>query len=130
MKTSIKSFVSLSAIYFLTSGLAIAEPADVIIGDTSCTLATEVNGYPSVFVEGVRHKVTSNSENGNISVTCSQDLKPTSTGRSVIFNFDFPEGARCGVRDEVDPTIIYYTEDWHQIISRSGKAKLVCIYHN
>ena len=124
MKKSIKSIVSLCAIYSLTTGLAFAESADVIIGDTSCTLATE----SGVFVNGERHKVTSNSENGNISITCSRDFEPTSTGRSVIFNFD-NTNAKCGVKDEVTNET-YYTDDWHQIISRSGQAKLVCNYHN
>jgi hypothetical protein len=43
MKTSIKSFVSLCAIYFFASGLAVADPA-VIDLDGRCTVYEEIDG--------------------------------------------------------------------------------------
>ena len=129
MKKSIKSIVSLCAIYSLTTGLALAEPADVVIGDENCTLRTE--GYydedagfyvVGPLVSGERHKVTSNNENGNISITCSQEFEPTTTGRSVIYNFE-NTGLLCYVSG-------FGTDDWHQVISRNGNAKLTCHYHS
>lgn len=116
MKTSIKSFVSLCSIGLLTSGLAFAEPAVVIDGN-NCALFKEDGG----FTGGVGKKVTTNSSNNNISLTCFQDMEPTLSGRSVIFNFD-NTGLRCVVSG-------HPTDDWHQVISRSGNAKLTCHYH-
>lgn len=116
MRTSIKSLLSLSAVYFFTSGLAVAEPAVVIDGN-NCGLLLEGGGFTS----GVGNKITTNSTNGNITLTCSQDLPPTDSGRSVIFNFDNTQ-IKCVVSG-------YATDDWHQVISRSGNAKLTCHYH-
>ena len=116
MKISIKSFVSLCVIYFLASGLATAEPADVVkIDETGCWMLAEVG-----FIQGDLHQVSVNNENGNIKVSCSQDLDPTSTGRSIIYNYD-NTGIECGAMG-------HPTKDWHQVISSDGQAKLTCHY--
>jgi len=127
MKTSIKSFVSLCAIYFLASGLALAEPAVVFVDEDGCGLLKEDWTWPvdsDDVIIGDLHQVNVNNDNGNVHVTCSQDIEPTSTGRSVIFNFDNTDGLKCRISRIPDVT----TEDWHQVISRNGKAKLVCHY--
>jgi len=95
------------------SGLAFAERAEVFIDADGCGLLTETG-----FMAGDLHQVTANSSNGNIKLTCSQDLDPTSTGRSIIYSFD-NTGVICFAG-------LASTEDWHQVISRSGKAKLTC----
>jgi len=124
---SIKTLVSLCTIYFLASGLAMAEPADVFITEDGCGLIREHWTSPvsgDDVIVGDLHQVSINNDGGNINVTCSQDFEPTSTGRSVIFNYDNTDRAKCKV--SVDPEI--RTEDWHQVISRNGKAKLICHY--
>jgi len=128
MKTFIKSGISLCTVYFFASGLALAEPADVFITEDGCGLIREFWTYPvseDDVIVGDLHRVSANNNNGNINVTCSQDLEPTSTGRSVILNYDNTGGARCKV--SVEPEI--KTEDWHQVISANGKAKLTCHFH-
>ncbi len=116
MKISIKSFVLLCAIYFLASGLVIADSGDVVkIDGTGCGMFTEVG-----FIKGDLHQVSVNNDNGNIKVSCSQDLDPTSTGRSIIYNYDNTL-IKCGAMG-------HPTKDWHQVISSNGKAKLTCHY--
>jgi len=116
MKVSIKLFAPLCAICLLTSGSVLADPAGVTIEDDHCFMLDEFNG----FVQGDLHQVEASSSNGNIKVSCSQDLEPTTTGRSVIFNYD-NTNIMCGAMGNP-------TDDWHQVISRSGKAKLTCHY--
>lgn len=118
MKTSIKFFVALCATYFLASGLALAEPADVFIDEGGCGLLNEDN----VPVDnGDLVSISANSANGNATITCSIDLPRTTTGRSVVFNYDNTDRL-CRM------TGGNRTEDWHQVISASGKAKLTCHY--
>ena len=108
------------AISFLVSGLAFAEiePAEINVGDSDCGMADESSGVFR-FVNANSRQVSVNSANGNIHVSCSADLDPTITGRSVIYNFDNTQ-EKCGAFG-FEPT-----DDWHQVTSRSGQAKLIC----
>lgn len=129
MQVSIKFFVSLCAIYFLTTGLTLAEPADITITPDNCALLDEY-GDPAVVVD--QRTVSSNNANGNLSVTCSYDFEEKlDARRSVIWNFD-NTGFTCGIPIFNDSgAIVSYqrTEDWHEVISASGKAKLSCHFH-
>ena len=118
MKVSIKSFVSLCAIYFLTSGLALAQV--VIDFDGFCTLYEEVDGeLTGVHVVGDdKVKITTSSANGNINLTCSAKVPAPNSGRSVVFNYD-NTGRYCNVSNTE-------TDDWHQVTSANGNAKLTC----
>lgn len=115
MKFSIKPVISMCAVYLLATGSVFAEPAEVTIDADGCWMFSEFG-----FVRGDVHQVSTSSANGNIKVSCSQDLEPTSTGRSVIYNFD-NTGIMCGALGNP-------TDDWHQVISRNGQAKLTCHY--
>ena len=133
MKLSIKSFVSLCAVFFLTSGLAIADlpdtAADFYVLDGICGMLDEW-GHPApnvdvegnALTEGVN--ISANSANGNVTLICSQDMVRTDPKprRSVIYNYDNTGEKLCG-------TLGGATADWHQIISASGKAKLTCHVH-
>ena len=121
MKTSIKSFVSLCAIYFLASGLALAQPAVIELHEGYCQLWVEVDGeiYPDLItVADDKVKISTSSSNGNINLTCSADVPPPISGRSEVFSFS-NTGELCNVSGNP-------TEDWHQIVSASGKARLSC----
>ena len=115
MNISIKSGLAMCAVCLLAMGSAFAEPAEVTIEVDGCGLLTE-----SGFASGDVHQVATSSANGNIKVSCSTDLEPTSTGRSIIYNYD-NTGMLCTALGNP-------TDDWHQVISRSGKAKLTCHY--
>lgn len=115
MNISIKSGLAVCAVYLLAMGSVFADPAEVTIEVDGCWMFQE-GGY----VQGDVHQVATSSANGNIKVSCSTDLEPTSTGRSVIYNYD-NTNALCTALGNP-------TDDWHQVISRSGKAKLTCHY--
>jgi hypothetical protein len=115
MKTFFKPHLVFFAILFLASGSVFAEPAEVFIDVNTCGLLAEFG-----FASGVAHEVSVNNNNNNINITCTADLEPTSTGRSIIFNYD-NTGILCGAMG-------HPTEDWHQVISSRGKAKLTCHY--
>lgn len=120
MKKSTSMLVSLCSVYFLASGIALAESADVFIDENGCGVLTEFS-----FAVGDLHQVTANNDNGNIKVSCSVDLEErTSTGRSVIFNYDNTY-LECSIGTSSGSV---KTTDWHQTISASGKARLTCHY--
>jgi hypothetical protein len=121
MKTSIKSFVSICALYSLTFGLAFAQseprPAEAIIGDGWCSVFDE-DGI-STIKGGDLAAIVASSVNGNINMTCSFELGvPTSNGRTVVLNYD-STNAVCR-------SPFGTTEDWHQVITSKGKFKLSC----
>jgi hypothetical protein len=131
MKLSFKTLVSLCAIYFLTSGLALAEPADVSINEKGCGLFDSIDAYGNIVYAPAenRHVVSANNENGNISYSCSTDLnRINESGRSEIYNQErvwelSGQTISCNVYGAT-------TDDWHQVVSRSGKAKLICHFRD
>lgn len=120
MRTSIKSFVSLCASSFLASGLALADIGHAVsIDGFGCGLR-DADG---TFVAVEYSLVSANSANGNITLTCSHDFAyDVPLKRSKIWNFDNTDEGVCGVGGGKT------TEDWHQVISARGKAKLSCHY--
>jgi len=115
-----KSFVSLWAVYFLATGLALAEPADVMIIDGQCVVLNEDGDtVSSEFTEG-QAVISSSNANGNVTFTCSFKQDRPTAGRSVIFNYD-SFLTECG-------SPWGQTKDWHQVISASGNTKLSCHY--
>ena len=119
MKTSIKSLVALCATFALTSGLVLADtaPAEIFIfADGECGMLDE---FGAGFVMGEGVQISANSANGNVTLICSAEADRPESGRSVIWNYDNTGGSLCGTLDGA-------TDDWHQVISASGKAKLTC----
>jgi len=125
MKMSIKSLLAMCAMYLLTSGLVLAqtEPADFFIfTDGSCGMLDE-NGDGVIFADGVQ--ISANSANGNVTLICSVKLdREVNIKRSKIWNYDNTfdnelNGGKCLTLDGP-------TDDWHQIITPNGNAKLVC----
>ena len=123
MKSKIKSIFMLLPIYMLSVGSVFAESDDVVIGIESCSLF-DGNGFIQINV-GTGITVSAQSANNNTIHTCSADVTPPDSGRSAIFNIDnatvdgYP--ARCRLKGTE-----FVTEDWHQVVSASGKAKLIC----
>jgi len=129
MKSIYTYFFALIAIFSLSIGSAIAEPA-VVIGIEGCTLLGG-NGEIEAYV-GSGITVSAHSSNGNVKHTCKGDVTPPDSGRSAIWNYDNTEflqpgygGVLCGI----DGTSAV-TDDWHQVVSSSGKAMMVCHFKN
>lgn len=125
MKSTFKYITTLLAIYLLSIGSALAEPA-LVIGIEGCTLL-DGNGNIEVAV-GSGITVSANSSNGNVMHTCSATVTPPDSGRSAIFNVD-NTGYPCGLDDGFGGNVAV-TDDWHQVVSKSGKAKMVCHFKN
>ena len=129
MKSTFKYIFALLAIYLLSVGSVLAGPALVISID-GCGLY-DGNGY---LVQEVGSGVTVSAENqnGNVTHTCTAEyVTPSDSGRTAVFNTDSYEtfGKLCGLDDEFGGNIAV-TDDWHEVVTRQGKAKLVCHFHN
>ena len=64
--------------------------------------------------------------------TCTMDdVTPPATGRTAVFNIDSDAtyDRLCGLDDGLGGDLAV-TEDWHEVVTKQGKAKLVCHFHN
>jgi hypothetical protein len=67
--------------------------------------------------------VATQSNNGNVTVRCEGDVTPASGGGAATFDFG-STGISCVF--STAPTGLRVTQDWHETVSASGKAKLTC----
>ena len=120
-KSTFNISITLLTIYLLSVGSAFAEPA-MVIGIDKCTLL-DGNGFVA-FEAGSGVTVSAQSSNNNSMHTCSANVIPPDSGRSAIFNIE-NTGFPCGLDDGFGGNLAV-TNDWHQVVSARGKAKLVC----
>ena len=128
MKSVFKYTFALVAIYLLSVGAALARP-DLVIGIDGCGLY-DGNGN-NVRGAGTGVTVSAQNQNGNVMHTCTVDgVIPPATGRTAVFNTDSPEtyGKLCGLDDGLGGDLAV-TDDWHEVVTKQGKAKLVCHFH-
>jgi len=113
------------AFMFLFSSAVSAEPA-LLIGIDGCVLL-DGNGNAVV---GTGVTIDSRSANDALTHICSTDVAPPASGHAAIFNVDSwaPYRVLCGI-DDGEGGDLAQTEDWHEVVSASGKAKLVCQFH-
>jgi len=114
---SFKTLLSVCAIYILTSGLVLAqtETAPAFVNpDGTCGLFDE----NQEIVVGSSLSISANSANGNVTLICTYIFEQVDLTRTKIWDFE-NTGVKCG-------TIGGSTDDWHEIISPSGVAKLTC----
>jgi hypothetical protein len=118
MKKTLLASVILASFGF--SAQAFATQAVVITGE-ACGMLT-----PSGFtVTSDTKKVSTNSANGNAMFQCKTDL-PDYTGG--VQHYDQAStGLQCGILTE---TGFVTTNDWHETISDSGQATLICKYNS
>lgn len=122
---SIKSLLSLCAVYILTSGLVLAQtaPAEIYIyTNGECGMLDETgNGT----IRGDAIEISTNSANGNVTLICSIKLdREVELRRTKIWNYE----------NTLDNPINYGlcytdfgpTDDWHEVITPSGNAKMTC----
>lgn len=128
VKNSLKFLCVLIATYLLSLGSALAEPALVISID-GCGVF-DGTGAP-VRYQGTGVTVSAQNANGNVTHTCTVDaVTPPPNGRAAVFSIDHPEtfGRTCGMDDGTGGNIAE-TDDWHEVVTSKGKAKLVCQFH-
>jgi len=117
----IKSLLSVCAVYILTSGLVLAQtepgPGPAFVNpDGTCGLLDE--NQDGVLVDSSL-EISANSANGNVTLICSYKFnRDLDIKRTKIWDFE-NTGILCGTEGGA-------TDDWHEIISPSGVAKLTC----
>ena len=129
MKSTLKLFFIVTMVYLLSFGSAFADPA-LVIGIDDCGLF-DGNGNPVLGV-GTGVTISAQNVNGNVTHTCTvNEVTPSDSGRTAVFNIDSPEtfGRLCGMDDGSGGNIAV-TDDWHEVVTRNGRAKLVCQFHD
>jgi len=98
----------------------------LVIGIEDC-IVLDGNGEIAYMYPGSGITVSANSSNGNVMHTCSADVTPPASGRTAIFNID-NTGFKCGIDDGsgIPGQNLAVTDDWHQVVNKNGKAKVVC----
>ncbi len=118
--------LALFSVLFFSSSTAFADAA-VIIDFDGCSL---LNGDGNaVVLTDQAVTITAQSNQDNYNQICTADVAPPSTGHAAVFNTDNTGGAECAIVINADRETVS-TTDWHEVVSASGKAKLLCHFHN
>jgi len=121
---STKLLLSFFAVCILTSGMVLAQtaPAQIYIDASGgCGMLNE-NGDGGYFGDSV--EISANSVNGNITLICTVKREPdVELTRSKIWDYENTDGLLCY---STESTGRIPTDDWHEIITPSGNAKLTC----
>lgn len=91
----------------------------VVINDATCGM---LDGDGNFIFADSSHSVETSSNNDNSVFICKASNVPNSTGKAVRYDFD-STGLPCG-------TLAGSTNKWHETVSASGEAKLVCQFKN
>lgn len=94
----------------------------VVIHDGSCFLLDGLGNFVSTQRS---NKVGTHS--GTAKFSCHAEVIPSPTGRAVHYDGDhhpdLPEELPCGIEF---PGGLFLTNDWHETVSASGTATLIC----
>lgn len=122
---------ALPAAIALLGGISAAHgaPALVQIGVGGCSMLDGNGNQLNVSDPKLKVKVSTQSANNNLILTCEIADVPNSTGRAVRYG---PEDGQCLISDPRisppnDPRRV--ADVWHQVVSASGQAVLTCMTH-
>lgn len=73
-------------------------------------------------------KVSTQSENQTLTLTCYINNVPNDTGKAVIYNAANTDGGACMITDPLR-NVVRPADVWHQTVSASGQAILTCMTH-
>ena len=115
-------FIPAAVVALVLAGFALvsaprveADAAIVIKAGGGCTFFDGTGA----FVAGDRfHGVITDSANGNRLAVCEGIVAPSPSGKAVQFDFE-STGVLCSAEGVV-------TTKWHETVSASGKARIVC----
>lgn len=113
MRKHLLLFAAAIALAVVTSTAPANTQGAIVINDGGCAL---LNGDGGGVVADSSHAVVTPSGNGVL--VCKVKGVANSTGRAVRFDFA-STGLSCG-------TAAGSTQDWHETVSASGNATLVC----
>lgn len=106
-------FVAAVALAAVASVAPVSSQGAIVIKDGGCTLLDGNGGFVSA--DSSQSVVT---PSGNGVLICKVKGVPNSTGRAVRYDFA-STGISCG-------TAAGSTQEWHETVSASGNATLVC----
>lgn len=120
--------VVIAGVLLVGTSAANAAPALVQIDVGGCTMSdgngvTIFSGDPTLKV-----KVSTQSENQTLILTCEIAKVPNDTGKAVIFNAANTNGGVCMITDPLR-SVVRPADVWHETVSASGKAILTCMTH-
>src|SRR5215470_4749251 len=122
MKKAFLTTALLSGFLACASFSALADPAVVIKPDGGCALFDGNRAF--AFTTNTQITATQ-SPNGNSTFKCQANVTPSSSGQAVQWN-QGNTGALCGIDN---PFGFQVTDDWHETVSASGQATLICQVH-
>jgi len=97
-----------------------AEPA-VLIDGTTCAM---IDGNGGFVLTNDTKTVVTNSANSNLMFKCKAEDVINDTGSAVTYDYS-TSSIPCGI---ITDTGFVLTEDWHETVSASGMATLICKY--
>jgi hypothetical protein len=105
-----------------------AAPALVQISVGGCTMS-DGNGNTLFSSDPkLKVKVSTQSANQTLTLTCEIDKVPNDTGRAVIYNAANTGGAACMITDPLR-NVVRPADVWQETVSASGQAILTCMTH-
>lgn len=122
------SYITATLMVFGIS-LAYAEPAIVQISVGSCSIV-DGNGTPTgpIFPEDSRYrmkvKISTDSANDNLNMSCHLQNIPNDTGRTVFYDYE-STGETCSISDP-RTGVVRDTYNWHATISPTGNVVFSC----
>lgn len=119
--------IALFSVFFVLAGVlamvgtravqAASDNAAIVINDIGCGL---LDGDGNFAFTTNSHVVSTNS--GNSMITCKADVAPSTTANGAVHHDYASTGLLCS-------TTFGVTDDWHEVVTPSGKASLVCHVH-
>lgn len=91
--------------------------AAIVVNDIGCSML-DGNGNPVLVTES--HVVSTSS--GNSMITCKGDVAPSTSAKRAV-HYDY------STTPTLCSTTFGMTDDWHLVVTPSGKATLVCHVH-
>ena len=110
-----------ASILMLSASTVVAEPAIIITSD-SCSMAD--GNFDFFTTNDVKLVFSNNSNDGNYTLKCSAKRVPNSTGGAVRWDAESLGGVPC-----TWTVLGISTFDWHETVSKTGNAKLICQFN-
>ncbi|RZI40793.1 hypothetical protein EGT07_21065 [Herbaspirillum sp. HC18] len=121
--------LAIAGVLFGCVSAVYAAPALVQIGVGGCSML-DGNGTQLFSSDPkLKVKVSTQSTNHTLTLTCELANVPNDTGRAVIYNAANTDGGQCMISDPLRGNEPRPADVWHQLVSASGQAILTCMTH-
>ena len=118
--------VVIAGVLLVGDSAAYAAPALIQIDVGGCTMS-DGNGITLFSSDPkLKVKVSTQSANQTLTLTCEIANVPNDTGRAVIYNAANTNGGVCMITDPLR-NVVRPADVWHETVSASGQAILTCM---